>query len=262
MVELAIEAAREAGRLLRLHIGRPRDIEVKLGQETNLVTDADKKAEKTIIRVIKSRYPSHDFLAEESGLHNQVSDYRWIIDPLDGTTNFAHGVPIFCVSIALEHKGRIILGVVYDPNLDELFVAERGRGAFVNSRPIRVSKTSLLRESLLVTGFPYNIADNPDRAIERFVAFLKEARAVRRLGSAALDLCYVAAGRFDGFWEVFLNPWDMAAGVLLVEEAGGTFTDFRGHPSSVYDKQVLTSNGLIHDSMIRVLKQVGEQPRR
>jgi len=254
MLELAIEAARETGKILKHHIGRPKQVEHKLGQETNLVTEIDRKAEETILRIIKSRYPAHDVLAEESGKHNQISDYRWIIDPLDGTINFTHGVPIFCVSIALEYKGEIVLGVIYDPNLDELFVAERGRGASLNNRPIRVSTTNNLRESLLVTGFPYDISVNPDHAIERFVAFLKEARAVRRLGSAALDLCYVAAGRFDGFWEVYLNPWDMAAGVLLVQEAGGTYTDFRGYPSSIYDKQILASNGLIHESMIQILK--------
>lgn len=255
MIELAIEAAREAGKLLKLHAGKPRQVETKSGEESNLVTEIDRKSEETIIRIIRSRYPSHDVLAEESGSHEKKSDYRWIIDPLDGTINFTHGVPIFCVSIALEYKGTVILGVIYDPNLDELFTAEKGKGAFLNSRPIHVSKTAKLRESLLVTGFPYNVQSNPDHAIERFVAFLQEARAVRRLGSAALDLCYVAAGRFDGFWEVSLNPWDIAAGVLILEEAGGTYTDFRGFPSTIYTKPLLTSNGLIHNQMIEVLKK-------
>lgn len=255
MLELAIEAARKAGKLLKTHAGKPRQIEKKFGEEANLVTEIDRKAEEIILGIIRARYPSHDVLAEESGSHEIKSDYRWIIDPLDGTTNFTHGVPIFCVSIALEYKGEMVLGVIYDPNLDELFTAERGKGAYLNNRPIHVSNESNLCESLLVTGFPYTIQSNPDFAIQRFVSFLQEARAVRRLGSAALDLCYVSAGRFDGFWEVSLNPWDMAAGVLILEEAGGKFTDFNGFPSTIYKKQLLVSNGLIHEQMISVLKK-------
>ncbi len=162
-------------------------------------------------------------------------------------------MPIFCVTIAVEHRGEIVAGVVYDPNQDELFTAEKGSGAFRNGDRLRVSSTSRLIDSLLITGFPYDIASNPDHASEHFVNFLMEAQGIRRLGSAAMDLSYVAAGRFDGFWEVNLNPWDMAAGVLLIHEAGGRFSDFFGKPSNVYNKQVLASNGVIHDAMVSVL---------
>lgn len=255
MIQLAIEAAREAGTFLKSSVGGVRQIERKFGQERNLVTEIDKQSEEIIISRIRNQYPDHDFLAEESGGHDKKSDYRWIIDPLDGTLNFTHGVPIFCVSIGLEVKGEVVLGVVYDPNLDELFTAEKGRGAFLNQKPIRVSTTSTLIESLLVTGFPYTIKDNPDNAVQHFVNFLMEAQAVRRLGSAALDLCYVAAGRFDGFWEVALSPWDVAAGVLILQEAGGKFTDFHGNPSAIYTKRVLVSNGLIHQKLVEVLKR-------
>ncbi len=255
MLQLAVEAALEAGRLLRNSVGNVRTIEHKQGQETNLVTEVDKKSEQLIIRKIQHRYPKHDFLGEESGSRQVQSEYKWIIDPLDGTTNFTHGLPIYCVSIGLEYKGEMVLGVVYDPSRNELFTAEKGKGAFLNNKRLRVSKASRLIESLIVTGFPYNVRTNPDNAVQHFNNFLMEAQAVRRLGSAALDLCYVAAGRFDGFWEVTLMPWDMAAGVLLVEEAGGKFTDFRGFPSNVYTSNVLTSNGLIHEQMLEVLKR-------
>lgn len=254
MIQTAIEAALEAGRFLKMNLGKVKHIERKQGEETNLVTELDRKSEEIIISRIKRRFPHHDFLAEESGSHKKESEHRWVIDPLDGTTNFTHGLPIFCVSIALEVKGEVVLGVVYDPNLEELFTVEKGRGAFLNNRPIRVSTTSKLRESLVVTGFPYTIRSNPHNAIQHFTNFLMDTQAVRRLGSAALDLCCVASGRFDGYWEVFLNPWDMAAGVLLLEEAGGKFTDFRGFPSTIYNQNVLATNGLIHEQMVEVLK--------
>jgi myo-inositol-1(or 4)-monophosphatase len=255
MIHTAIEAALEAGRFLKMNMGKVKHIERKQGQETNLVTEIDRTSEAMIIATIKRRFPHHDILAEESGSHNKQSDFRWIIDPLDGTTNFTHGLPVFCVSIALEVKGVLTLGVVYDPNLNELFTVEKGRGAFLNNRPIRVSTTEGLDESLVVTGFPYSIRKNPGNAIQHFTNFLLEAQAVRRLGSAALDLCYVAAGRFDGYWEVALNPWDMAAGVLLVEEAGGKVTDFRGFPSTIYNPPVLATNGIVHDQMVEVLRR-------
>ncbi|HCV44100.1 MAG TPA: inositol monophosphatase, partial [Bacteroidetes bacterium] len=214
-----------------------------------------------IIGIIKRHYPNHAILAEESGTSasgasSTSSDYKWVIDPLDGTTNFLHGLPIFCVTIAVEYKGEIVAGVVYDPNLEELYTAEKGAGAYCNGKRMKVTATSELINSLLVTGFPYDIAKNPDNAVEHFVNFLMEGQAVRRLGSAALDLSYVAASRFDGFWEVNLNPWDMAAGLLFVQEAGGKVTDFSGAPSSIYKKQVLASNGVIHEAMLSVLKKV------
>jgi myo-inositol-1(or 4)-monophosphatase len=245
MLQIAIEAALEAGKYLKKNIGKIRHIERKEGQETNLVTEIDKKAEETIIRKIKKHFPSHDFLGEESGSAEIKSEYRWIIDPLDGTVNYTHGLPIFCVSIGLEHKGDIVLGVVYDPSLDELFTAEKGKGARLNKKHIQVSKTSKLIESLVVTGFPYTANKNPEPDI------------TRRLGSAALDLSYVACGRFDGFWEGSLRPWDMAAGVLFVTEAGGKWTDYQGVPSNVYNQQMLATNGLIHEQMMVVLKKAG-----
>jgi len=255
MIELAVDAAREAGKFLKISVGKFRELERKQGEERNLVTEIDKKAEQMIIEIIRKRYPTHEFLGEESGSHKTQSDYKWIIDPLDGTTNFTHGLPIFCTTIGLEHKGEIILGVTYDPNTDELFTAEKNKGAYLNSRRIHVSKVKRLMESLIITGFPYDIKNNPHNAVEHFSNMLMATQAVRRLGSAAIDLAYVACGRFDGFWEVTLNPWDMAAGVLLVEEAGGKFTNFKGFPSTIYFPNVLATNGLIHEQMVEVLRR-------
>jgi myo-inositol-1(or 4)-monophosphatase len=255
MITTAIEAAKLAGRILKQHAGKARSIQQKSGQEKNLVTEIDKKSEEIIIETIKKHHPSHDILAEESGTRGTSSDYRWIIDPLDGTTNFTHGLPVFCISIGLERKGELIAGVIYDPNLDELFTAEKGKGAYLNGKRIHVSETTNLGQSLLVTGFPYNITENPNHAVEHFVHFLMKAQGVRRMGSAAIDLAYVAAGRFDGFWEVALHPWDMAAGVLLVEEAGGKLTNFSGAPLSIYQKEMVATNGHIHQAVLDVLHQ-------
>jgi myo-inositol-1(or 4)-monophosphatase len=255
MFSIAKEAAKEAGRFLKQNLGKVRDIQLKAGQEKNLVTEIDKRSEEIIIGIIKKHFPQHDILAEESGeKKNQISDFKWIIDPLDGTTNFTHSFPVFCISIALEYKGEIILGVIYDPNLDELFTAEKGNGAFLNGKRMKVSKIESLNRSLLVTGFPYNITENPNHAIEHFVNFLMHSQAVRRMGSAAIDLAYVAAGRYEGFWEVALHPWDMAAGLILVKEAGGTITDFVGNPFSIYKQEMLATNGLIHKQMQDVLR--------
>ncbi len=255
MLNIAIEAAKEAGKFLKYSVGRVKNIEVKQGEERNLVSEIDKGSEAKIIGMIKRHYPHHAILAEESGASDTSSDYKWVIDPLDGTTNFLHGLPIFSVTIGIEYKGEIVAGVVYDPNLDELFTAEKGSGAYLNGKRMKVTSSSALIDSLLVTGFPYDIAQNPDNAIGHFVNFLAEARGLRRLGSAAIDLSYVAAGRFDGFWEVNLNPWDMAAGILFVREAGGRVTDFNGQETSIYKKQVLASNGTIHDAMLRILSK-------
>jgi myo-inositol-1(or 4)-monophosphatase len=257
MLTTAIEAAKEAGKFLKYNIGRVRNVEVKQGEERNLVSEIDKGSEERIISIIKRKYPGHAILAEESGASPDLSgsDYKWVIDPLDGTTNFLHGLPIYCVTIGIEYKGEIVAGVVFDPNLNELFTAEKGSGAYLNGKRMRVTSTATLIESLLVTGFPYDIAQNPDNAVGHFVNFLLEGQGLRRLGSAALDLSYVAAGRFDGFWEVNLNPWDMAAGVLFVREAGGKVTDFIGGESTIYKKQVLASNGIIHDAMLNVLSK-------
>lgn len=257
MLKIAVEAARQAGKFLKQNLGKVRSIQQKSGQEKNLVTEIDKQSEDIIIDIIKRHYPQHDILAEESGEEkNKKSDYKWIIDPLDGTTNYAHGFPVFCVSIALEYKDEIILGAIYDPNLDEMFTAEKGKGAFLNNKRLTVSSINSLDKSLLVTGFPYNITENPNNAIEHFINFLMKGQAVRRMGSAAIDLAYVAAGRYEGFWEVALNPWDMAAGGLLVKEAGGTITDFVGKPFNIYRQEILATNGLIHREMQEILNVV------
>lgn len=255
MLNTAIRAAREAGDILMHHYGDLRHIRIKNDQQFNLVTEADTNAEKRIVDILLEAFPDHGVLGEEGGERKGSTPYKWVIDPLDGTTNFTHAFPIFSVSIGLEHDGDLLLGVIYDPTRDEMFTAERGKGAFLNDERIHVSDTTSIDEAMLVTGFPYNIRENPDFCYERFIAFLKEAQAIRRLGSAALDCAYVAAGRLDGFWEVSLQPWDKAAGHLLVEEAGGRVTDFSGAPHDIYDLPFLGSNGHIHDEMLRVLEE-------
>ncbi len=253
MLDIAIQAAQEAGHFLKENVGKVKNIEMKKGEARNLVSEIDKGSEAKIIKMLKGHFPNHGILAEESGGNSLTEEYRWIIDPLDGTTNFLHGVPVFCVTIALEHKGTIIAGVTYDPNLDELFTAEKGSGAYLNGSKLRVSRATEMMNSLFVTGFPYDIENNPDHPAEHFVNFLKATQGLRRLGSAALDLAYVACGRFDGFFEVALNPWDMAAGVLFVDEAGGRTTNFTGGPLDVYKKQVVATNGLVHQAALDIL---------
>ncbi|MFN3681397.1 MAG: inositol monophosphatase family protein, partial [Nitrospira sp.] len=222
----------------------------------NLVTDADRDAEQCIIEHIRAQFPHHAFLAEERGREQgSSSPYLWIIDPLDGTTNFAHGYPIYCVSIGLEYCGRCLLGVVFDPSRNELFTAVDGQGAHLNGHPLRVSDTNDLGNSLLVTGFAYDIRETPRNNLDHFAKFALRAQGIRRTGSAALDLCYVAAGRFDGFWEVRLNPWDIAAGSVIVREAGGRLTDFLGNELSIYGQELVASNGHIHDAMLKVLNE-------
>jgi len=219
------------------------------------VTEADLASEALIIERIKSHYPRHTILAEESGDTVVVDgdrQWKWIIDPLDGTTNFAHGYPCFCVTLALEHEGEIVIGVTYDPTRNELFTAEKGQGASLNFKPVHVSSTPKMSESLLVTGFPYDFKDRNDFA-RHLTAFLLGARGVRRDGSAAIDMAYVACGRFDGFWEEGLNPWDVAAGVLMVNEAGGKVTNYDGTPLSIYKPPICASNNAIHAEMLAVL---------
>ncbi|MBW1855509.1 MAG: inositol monophosphatase, partial [Deltaproteobacteria bacterium] len=220
--------------------------------EINLVTEADQRSEEVILSIIKDSYPNHRILAEETGESGNSSSFKWIIDPLDGTTNYAHGYPCFCVSLAIEYEEEVIYGAVYDPVKDELFTAEKGKGAFINGKAIKTSSTKQLDQSLLCTGFPYDVRDDMDSNILNFRTFLMKAQAVRRDGSAALDLCHTAAGRFDGFWEQKLFPWDVAAGGLLVTEAGGKLTNFTGGNFSIYDKEI-ASNGLIHDQMVEAL---------
>ena len=258
--KIAIQSALKGGEILNEHRGRVKNIGYK--DEVNLVTEVDKISEETILKIIKKNFPDHAILTEESEGKKSKSTYKWIIDPLDGTTNYAHGFPMYCVSVALEKDGEIILGVVYNPNLDELFVAEKGKGAIFSEgfrghklkRKISVSQTTELSQSLLATGFPYDIRKSKIDNLDHFANFYKKAQAVRRGGSAALDLCYLAMGRFDGFWELKLSPWDMAAGKLMVEEAGGKVTDFLGGSFNIYLKEILASNGKIHQQMIDVLK--------
>ena len=252
MLNFAIRVAKDAGRLLRDRVGTRIDVDHK--GSINLVTDVDLASERLIREAISTYYPRHEVLGEEGGLSDSGSEYRWIVDPLDGTTNYAHGYPIFCVSIALECKGEIELGVVYDPMRDELFAAEQGAGATLNNRPIHVSKTAELMQGLLSTGFPYDIKTSKLTNLDHWANFAMNAQALRRDGAAALDLCYVACGRFDGFWELNLSPWDTAAGALIVTEAGGRVTNFSGGPFSNYKPEVVASNGLIHDRMLEVLK--------
>jgi myo-inositol-1(or 4)-monophosphatase len=256
MLDFAIQTAREAGRVLAEKFGRA--IRVTNKGDIDLVTEADIASERLIVERIRSYHPRHAILTEESGdvvaLGDVDSEYKWIIDPLDGTTNYAHGYPVFCVSVALEHEGRVVVGVVYDPTRDELFAAERGGGATLNGRSLRVSETSELNDALLCTGFPYDVRDRGDFA-RHFRNFIMRAQSVRRDGAAALDLAYVAAGRFDAFYEEGLRPWDVAAGVLLAEEAGGRVTHYDGSPFRIYTPPIAASNGLIHEAMLDVLRQ-------
>lgn len=247
-------AGKKAGALLLSYIRS--GFRIKHKNPINLVTDADHAAEQCIIDCLRSRFPTHGFLAEERGRTEQSpSPFLWIIDPLDGTTNFAHGFPAYCVSIGLEYQNRSILGVVFDPSRNELFTAIEGRGAQLNGQAIRVSATQSLDNSLLVTGFAYDVRESPRNNLDHFVKFALKAQGLRRTGSAALDLCYVAAGRFDGFWEVKLNPWDMAAGSVIVREAGGRLTNFSGDELSIYGQELVASNGHIHQAMLDVLNE-------
>ena len=252
--EFGVSVAREAGIFLKERLNDKHVIDYK--GEINIVTEVDRISEDMIKSKIEQKYPHHDILAEESTDFARGSEFRWLVDPLDGTTNYAHGYPVFCVSIALEEKGEIRLGVVYNPMLDEMFVAERARGAFLNGRKISVSNTSDLSRCLLATGFPYDIRDDKNNNINYFTGMAKSVQAIRRAGSAALDMAYVAMGRFDGFWELKLMPWDTAAGLLLIIEAGGMVTDLFGGKFSLASPHVLATNGKIHDDMIDVLKKI------
>jgi myo-inositol-1(or 4)-monophosphatase len=287
-LDVATAAARMAGEVLTRH-NRQLHVEYKDQGKHNLVSNIDLESEKVITGLIKERFPDHQILAEEGGLLQQAtsgseglqiisgglrkthsmppvppreallkrvtSPYKWIIDPLDGTTNYVHGFPFFCVSIGLELDGAVILGVVYDPLRNDLFYASKGTGAFLNGQPIQVSKENELCRSLLITGFPYDFRDHPGHIFTHFFQFCQASQGVRRTGSAALDLCYLAAGYFDGFWELNLSPWDVAAGSLIIEEAGGRISGFNGEALSIYSKNILASNGQIHSQMADILQK-------
>lgn len=254
LTNVAIDAALSAGEILRKGFGTQFKIGSKAGHH-NLVTEYDLKAEEHILQFIRKHRPDSHFLAEESGESGNHSELVWIIDPLDGTVNFAHQIPMFSVSIAAEQEGKIVSGVVYHPLTQELFVAESGKGAYLNNQKISVSAAPTLAKSILATGFPYTVAENPEHCIDHFVKILGKGIPIRRLGSAALDLCYTASGRFDGYFEVALTPWDIAAGKLILEEAGGKLSSWHGKPLSHRDpKTILASNGKIHNELLELLK--------
>ncbi|MDE3034353.1 MAG: inositol monophosphatase [Nitrospirota bacterium] len=250
----ALDAARVAGSILTDAARNGFRVEYK--DSVNLVTDADYRSEQAVIEVIRKTFPAHRILGEEGGAQSGSDpEYQWVIDPLDGTTNFAHGFPAYCVSIGVEYRSTCILGVVLDPTRQELFSAETGQGAFLNGTPLQVSRTPTLDRALLVTGFAYDIRVSAQNNLDNFSRFALTAQGVRRTGTAALDLCYVAAGRFDGFWELKLHPWDTAAGLVILREAGGRVTDFKGTPYSIYEPSIVASNGLIHEEMLDILRR-------
>ncbi|RIL00005.1 MAG: inositol monophosphatase [Proteobacteria bacterium] len=251
---LAVRLAREAGAIQRERYETAIEVSSK-SRPIDLVTEVDRACEAHMVETLRRERPGDDILAEEGGAHTGGGKaWRWVIDPLDGTVNYAHGYPCFCVSIGVEHEGVRTVGVVYDPLRDELFEAVRGGGALRNGRPIRVSAVASIGRALLSTGFAYDVQDSEHDNLAQFVRAVKSSGGVRRDGSAALDLCYVACGRFDAFWELKLHPWDVAAGILLVEEAGGRVTDLAGGPPPASGREIASSNGLLHDDLLRVLR--------
>jgi myo-inositol-1(or 4)-monophosphatase len=252
-LEFAIQLAYEAGRIQKKYFQKTFSIMHK--GEIDLVTNVDLECQGRILELLGKVFPDDEVISEEKANTYEAGKNRWIVDPLDGTTNYAHGYPFFCTSIAYEVDGEIIAGVVYNPIMDELFFARKGEGSFFNGEKMGVSTVKELKQALLVTGFPYDVATNPSNNLNHWTAFMMQAQALRRDGSAGLNLSYVAAGRFDGFWEVKLSPWDMAAGLLIVREAGGIITSLSGEAFSLYGGGVLASNGLIHKQMLGVIRE-------
>ncbi len=248
----AIEAVVRAGDLQIAKFGT--GVRIHKKGPIDLVTEVDLEVERMFRAMVAERFPGHDVLAEEQGLQSTGSRHRWVFDPLDGTTNFAHGVPIFCASLALEIDGVAVIGAVYDPNRRELFTAEAGVGAWMNGQPLKTSANATVLESMLVTGFPYHVQENPDEFLRVFGQVLRRARAVRRLGSAAIDMCWVAVGRMEGFWEASLKPWDTRAAALILEEAGGRVTGMDGGTWNPDNGHILATNGLIHDELLAILR--------
>ncbi|MBO9571201.1 MAG: inositol monophosphatase [Chitinophagaceae bacterium] len=251
MLKETLVSATEAGAAVLKYYFNSKELKISNKEGVNnLVTEADHAAERAIMDTIREQFPDHFILSEESGEMATTSEYKWIIDPIDGTVNYAHGIPICCVSIGLEQNGKMILGAVYNPLTNEFFMAEKGKGSTLNGDRIYVSDKQTVMDSCLVTGFPYTYLDMPNGPLDVFDRLIRKGIPVRRLGSAALDLCWVAAGRFDGFYEHKLNPWDSAAGSLIVEEAGGKLTDFQGNDYSIYQERILATNGKIHSEML------------
>ena len=254
MLNIAVKAARRAGSLITRASNDLDKLTIELKSHNDFVSEVDRVAEAAIIEVLREAYPQHSILAEESGLSDMVSDYQWIIDPLDGTTNFLHGFPQYCVSIALSVKGVLTHGVIYDPTRNELFTASRGGGAFLNDRRIRVSKTLNLKDALLGTGFPFKEFEKFDRYVAMFKELTPKCAGIRRPGSAALDLAYVACGRYDGFWEMGLSPWDIAAGALMIKEAGGLVTDFAGEDKILESGTIVTATPKVFPALLQVVQ--------
>lgn len=253
ILETGIEIAREAGDLLATYFERRIPFELK--GEHDLVTEADRASEKLVIERLGQHFPAHDVVAEEGGGHLTGSDYRWYVDPLDGTTNFAHGFPVYNVSMGLERSGELIAGIIYDPNRKEMFAAERGAGARLNGNPIRVSKAARLEDSLVATGFPSR-KRHQNVNIHFYYQLAMMTHGVRRAGAAAIDLAWVACGRLEAFWEFHLNPWDMAAGIVIVEESGGRCSDMDGGPVSLRGEHIVADNGLIHEGILAAFRDV------
>lgn len=252
-LRVAVKACRAAGRIQMAAFGAALEVEHK--GEIDLVTAVDRRSEEEIIAILTGTFPDHGCLAEESPLTEGMSDYLWVVDPLDGTTNYSRGFPVFCCSIALTLKGEVLVGAIYNPLLRELFTACRGGGTFLNGKRVHVTRQERLSEGFLATGFPYDIRRSQRNNLDHFSRFATRCLAIRRAGAAALDLAYVAAGRFDGFWELKLKPWDMAAGALMVEEAGGRVSLPGGQPFSLGERDIVASNGAIHDQMLNLLKE-------
>ena len=249
--KVAIHAAKEAGKILASFLGHIKDISEK--KQAGLVTEADKKSEEKIISIIKKHFPGHAILAEESGLHKESHAFKWIIDPLDGTTNYTHQIPFFCTSIGIEQAGKIVVGVIFDPIHEELYTVIKGKGAYKNGRKLSVSRTQKLGECLIATGFSYQRGKELEHSLSILKPFMELTQGIRRCGSAVWDICQVAEGHFDGFWEKGLSPWDVAAGVLLLEEAGGKISKYDGTSATVYDREIIASNGLIHQEMVQII---------
>jgi len=256
VINTAKEAAYEAGKILKNNFGKLPEEAIRRKSVNDFLSFVDEESEKKILKIIQGAYPGHSFLAEESGSGGAKDSPLWIIDPLDGTTNYIHRIPVFAVSIGLQQENELVLGIVYNPVTDEMFWAEKGRGAFLNDQPIQVSETKEMQNSLLATGFPFKTKQVLPEYLTAFESIFRDCRGIRRMGAAAIDLAFVAAGRLDGFWEIGLSPWDVAAGALIIKEAGGAVTDFWNNEYYLHNNYIVSSNGKIHNSLLQNLQNV------